>query len=159
MNRFIIFVVILLISISTAIHAQGPKPGGRGRPIEKIEQLERAKLIEILDLKEDAAVRFFARRKEFRNAQHDLFEQREKLFDNIDKRIRDNSELNDKECKDLLDDLMKIDSKIAAGRSNFYSSLSDILTPEQILKLAVFDVRFMREIRDLLTGRRKGNQG
>ena len=156
MIKRLLLIGIFLIGYSSLFFAQHQN---RRPPLEKIEQLERAKLIEILDMKEDVAVRFFARRKEFRDGQRDLIHQREQLVDKIEKKLNDKSFANDKEYKDQMNDILTLESKLFESKRKFYSSLSDILSPEQILKLAIFDYRFMREIRQILSGRRKGNEG
>ncbi len=157
MNKIILITVIVLIGLSPAYYGQEMERGNRRPPIEKIEQLERAKLIELLDLNEDAAVRFFVRRKEFREKLRELIDQRENLINKIEKKLKDEVDQSDKEYKDQLNELFSHDMKIVQHKEQFLNSLNDILTPEQVLKLAVFDNRFMREIRELLMQRKKNH--
>ena len=157
MKKIFLFLCILLIVLTSVSFAQGQMKRERQHPLEKIEQLEKAKLIEILDLKEDVAVRFFVRRKEFREKQRELIDQREDLSNKIEKKLIDGTDQSDKEYRDQLNDLLSLDLKIVQHKEKFLNSLNDILTPEQILKLAVFDNRFMREIRELLMDRKKNH--
>jgi len=76
----------------------------------------------------------------------------------IEKKLKDNNNLSDKDCKDQLNDLLSLEEKIVQEKEKFFNSLNDILSPAQILKLAIFDNRFMREIKDLLIGRRHGKK-
>ena len=155
MKKTVLFICILLIGMSSVFYAQEPMREDRRPPVEKIAQLEKAKLIEILDLKEDVAVRFFVRRKDYREKQRSLFDQRDELIRKIEQKLKDGANQSDKEYKDQLDEIFSLDQKILQQKEKFFSSLNDLLTPQQILKLAVFDNRFMREIRKLLMEGRK----
>ena len=157
MKKILLFSCILLIGLTSVSWAQEQMQRERRPPLEKIEHLEKAKLIEILDLKEDAAVRFFVRRKEFREKQRELIDQREDLSNKIEKKLKDGTDQSDKEYRDQLNDILSLDLKIVQHKEKFLNSLNDILTSEQILKLAVFDNRFMREIRELLMDRKKNH--
>ena len=155
MKKTVLFICVLFIGITSVVYTQEPMRDNRRPPIEKIAQLEKAKLIEILDMKEDVAVRFFVRRKEYREQQRSLFDQRDELIRKTEQKLKDGVSQSDKEYKDQLNNILSLDKKILQQKEKFYSSLNDLLTPQQILKLAVFDNRFMREIRKLLMEQRK----
>ncbi len=160
MRKIFIIIIIVLFAAIPKIYSQERMEGGKPRmSMEKIEQLERSKLIEILDLDEETAIRFFARRKEFREKERELFKKRDETIRKIEDKIRGDAELSDKESKEHLSEILSINQKIVTDKEKFFRSLNDILTPEQILKLAVFDNRFMREIKDLLIGRPRGKRG
>lgn len=157
MKKVYLLSFILLFFMTGILVAQRPGKENR-RAIEKIEQLERAKLIDVLNLNEENSVRFFARRKEFRDKQRELFQSREVLSKEIEAKLISGIDENEKSLKDDLNNLLSIDEKIVKEKQVFYKNLSDILTPKQILKLAVFDQRFMREIREILMGRKGDKQ-
>ncbi len=159
MRKIFFIIIIMLFAAFPKVNSQERMEGDRPRiPIEKIEQLEKAKLIEILDLNEETAIRFFTRRKEFREKEREQFKKRDDMVRRIEDKIRSDAGLSDKESKDHLSEVLAIDQKIVADKEKFFRSLNDILTPEQVLKLVVFDNRFMREIRDLLIGRPRGKR-
>jgi len=162
MKHIFVFSIIFLAVFSFAEYAQENKSGdddGQTRPrLKKIEQMEKAKLIEILNLDDETAIKFFVRKKEHRKNEHNLFEQREELAKKIEKKFQDNVNKSGKECKEQLNELLALDQKIVDERKNYFNSLNDILTPEQILKLAVFENRFQREIHDILAGKKHGKQ-
>jgi Spy/CpxP family protein refolding chaperone len=162
MKNFFIYSIIFLSVTTFAGYAQdgqSDEGDGQKRPqIKKIEQLEKSKLIEILNLDDATAVKFFVRKKEHRKNEHNLFEQREELAKKIEKKFQDNVNQSSKEYKEQLNELLALDQKIVDERKNYFNSLNDILTPEQILKLAVFENRFMREIHDILAGKKHGRQ-
>ncbi len=154
MKKLILLVYIFLTAVSQINNAQNHTGNNRRPPLEKIAQLERAKLIELLDLNEDVAVRFFVRRKEFREQQRSLFDERDNMIKGIEKKLKDDVSQTDKEYKDQVHSILTIDERIVDHKEEFYNSLNDILSPKQILKLAVFDDQFMKEIRELLMKRR-----
>lgn len=152
MKIFNIAVVMLIISLSY-LYAQGMPPGDFSKGFERIEQMENAKLIQVLNLSEENAVRFFARRKEFRQKQRNLLNRRFELMDKIEELVKSNDKENSPVYREKLDELVSIDLELAQENKNFYKSLGNILTQKQILKLLLFEDRFRREIRETLTRR------
>ena len=59
------------------------------------------------------------------------------------------------ELNSLIDDYLKNEQEIPKRKSEFIMSLSDILTPEQISKFLVFELRFKEEIRDIILKERR----
>jgi len=60
MKKLFFLVIIVAIGFSQKSFSQeNSEDKNHHMPLEKIEQLEKAKLIELLDLKEEAAVRLF----------------------------------------------------------------------------------------------------
>lgn len=152
----IFFISIFLLA--AAVFAQGNMMGdGRGSKVfERIEQLENAKLIQVLDLKEETAVRFFSRRKDYRNKQRDLLEERQELINSINELFKEGADASESKSKEKFNDLIDIEFKILKEKENFYKSLSNILSAKQILKLALFDERFRKEVRETLMNRLRG---
>jgi len=162
MKHIFIFSIIILTVFSSAEYAQENKSDddhGQARPrLKKIEQMEKAKLIEILNLDDETAIKFFVRKKAHRKNEHKFYEQRDELAKKIEKKFQDNVSQNSKDYREQLNELLALDQKIIDERKNYFNSFNDILTPEQILKLAVFENRFQREIHDILAGRRQAKQ-
>jgi hypothetical protein len=135
--------LVALVSV-VAVAQPGPGPGDRGW--ERVEQLRKVRLIEMLDLKEDQSVRFFARFKEHEAARKELTTERNEVLDKIERLVRNRADST--EYAPLFAEVEGIDTKIVAGRKQFFSSLGDILTIEQRAKLLLFERRFERELRD-----------
>ncbi|MCX8105585.1 MAG: hypothetical protein N3D80_06925 [Ignavibacterium album] len=121
----------------------------------KIEQLEKVKLIEALNLTEDQSVRFFARRNEHRKEIEKLEMRSEELIRQMEDRLDEPTDKNLSEQKKLLNEFLDIRIQIENKRKQFILSLNDILSQEQITKLVVFEKRFRDEIRKILM-KRKG---
>ncbi len=124
------------------------------RPFEKIEQLEKAKLIEVLDLDEETAVKFFARRNEHHKVQRDLMRNRQNLLEDLEKNIKDKIS-KDAYYTEQVNKIFEIDKQMSVEKQNFIRSLGDILNPQQIAKFAVFEFKFRREIAQSLMGRKR----
>lgn len=150
----VIFISLFVIFFVSNIDAQmRERPHKERKSLAKIEQLEKAKIIETLDLNEDSAVRFFSRRNDHKNKMRDIFSEREKIIEEIDNAVK-NKEGNDSFFKDSIERLRNIDAKIQNERENYNKSLKGLLTNEQIAKLAVFEFKFRRELTSTLTGRK-----
>lgn len=143
------FLLLIFMLIPALVFAQNNRP--RKGPREKIEQLEKVKLIDALDMDEQTTLRFFARRNEFRKNTDALSDSLDSIVDELESGL--NKE-NDSRNKELVNNYLNIEKQIASQHSQFINSLYDILTVKQVAKLIVFEKRFREEIRRfLLRGR------
>lgn len=153
MNKLSCAVLIILFAVSI-VHPQKM----RDRMVQKkdkLEQLEKVKLIEALDLNEDVAIKFFSRRNESRN-EIDLLEQKaDDLLNEIEKSFNADQKSIEGKQKQMISDYLSTRESIDQKRHQFIKSLGDILTTEQICKLIVFEKKFRDEIRSLLLDRRR----
>ncbi|HCY77883.1 MAG TPA: hypothetical protein DHV28_18405 [Ignavibacteriales bacterium] len=121
---------------------------------EKLEQLEKVKLIEALDLNEDVAVRFFSRRNESRKEIESFEQKADDLLVEIEKSFDADQKSIEGKQKQMISDFLSTRELIDKRRHEFIKSLDDILTTEQICKLIVFEKKFRDEIRSVLLDRR-----
>jgi hypothetical protein len=117
---------------------------------EKIEQLEKIKLIEILKMDEKTTLKFFARRTEFMDNLKDINKKQDVLLEKLDDAINSNKNKDDSYYQGMIDQYFNLEQQIFEARKSFITSLSDILTKEQIAKLLVFQKKFREEVRDIL---------
>ena len=156
MKKIFLSLIMIFIAFSF-VKAQGRQgPGRNMKPLQRIEQFEKMKLIEVLGLNEETAIRFFTRRNENQKKMKELLEQRDGVIQNLEGAIKSSSQTNDVSYKDQISNLLAIEANISRERENFLRSLSDLLTPQQIAKLVVFESRFRKEVRETLMGRGKG---
>lgn len=149
-----IFLLLFLFSIllSTLFSQERMRQGKDQRPLQRIEQWEKIKLIDALNLNEDTAIRFFARRHENQKKMKEILDQRDDAIKSIEDEIR-NGNQNDASYKDKVNALLSLENNISKERENFLRSLSDLLSPMQIAKLVVFESRFRKEVRETLMGK------
>jgi hypothetical protein len=151
---FLPFLITCLI-FSSVIAQNRMRMGKDSKPLQRIEQWEKIKLIEVLGLNEDTAVRFFARRNENQKKMKDILDQRDGMIQNLEDDIRGSSQISEAAYKEQVNNFLFIESSISKERENFLRSLSDLLTPKQIAILIVFESRFRKEIRETLMNRFK----
>lgn len=130
-----------------------PPPGGN--PMEKLEQLEKMKLIEILDLDEETSIRFFARKNEHQKKMKDLMDEREKTLAELEDAFREKNQ-DEQLYKRYISKVLEFENKIMIERNNFTNSLNTLLTQQQIAKLTVFQFKFRRELTEQILERGRG---
>lgn len=146
----ILFVIILLTSIS--FPQQMREKGMKHR--DKLEQLEKIKLIEALDLDEETSIRFFARRNDSKKEIQELDKKADAIIFELEKSFNSDDKNQDEKQKQLISDMLKTRESIELKRNQFINSLNDILSTEQIAKLIVFEKKFREEIRNVLFDRK-----
>ncbi len=153
------YAVILSLLFTVALRAQNNRPRGDKDQMEKdrirIERLEKIKLIEVLDLSEDAVMKFFARRNEYFNNARKYGEEKKRISDQLEADMKAGKKFSNRYYKGLIDKMVQIDRERLSKREAFYRSLSDILSTEQIAKLMVFANKFNEEIMNEMM---KGNR-
>jgi hypothetical protein len=152
MNKLFItlFAIILLTSIS--FPQQMREKGMKHR--DKLEQLEKIKLIEALDLDEETSIRFFARRNDSKKEIQELEKKADDIIFELEKSFNSDDKNQDEKQKQLISDMLKTRESIELKRNQFINSLDDILSTEQIAKLIVFEKKFRDEIRNVLFDRK-----
>ena len=152
MKKFLLIILFLgLVPVYAQDFGNGPQGGP---PMEKIEELERIKLLETLNLDEETSIRFFTRRGQYKADMQKVIDQKEKLVDELEDALKNNKKINYKAKTDKISELEK---QIYQTRDKFLNSL-DVLTQEQIAKVVVFENRFFREIRNTLIRRGRGGR-
>lgn len=141
---------ILALVLLIPVQAQ---PKKQRNILKKIDQLERVKLLEVLQLDEEASVKFFVRRKEFKAKSRLVRESLDSLQKYIEDKIESGEKVN---YKSLVGEYTKIESEMHKLRTDYISSNADILNDEQMAKLIIFERVFRREIQELMF--RKGNK-
>jgi hypothetical protein len=146
----IIMVLIFLVGFSQ-INAQFQF--NRFQHGKNIQKLEQVKLVEVLDLDEDTAVKFFTRKKHHQEIQEKLTVKIDVLYEKLTKKMDNNDKVDfDKARKEIL----SLEKEGFQNRENFINSLSDLLSQEQIVKMLVFEKQFREEIAKYMMKNRRG---
>ena len=133
------------------LFAQSGHPGdtqGGDRPYERIENLRKVRLVEILELKEDQSVRLIARMNEHDTARRAIMKERGEALYKLERLIRNKSD--DSEYEKAFADVSAVDDKLTTERRSYIAGLSDILTPTQRAKMLIFERRFEKELREAM---------
>ena len=154
-----LFTLLILISIALPSFAQDKKPdkdNGR-RGMDKIEELEKIKLIDVLQMNEETTLKFFARRSEYQNKIRELRAGSDAQLDKISDYVKNNDDKNSGELEKMIDKYLSYGEAMAKERKKFINSLNDILSYQQISKLLVFEKHFREELRKILFRSRKNH--
>lgn len=146
--------LIIIMILSVSVIAQ-PRGDMRHDFSKRFQELEKIKLLEILDMDEETAIKFFSRRKDMRNNTRSLMEEEKKIHSEMEDIIGQSD--NSQKLQGLIDELMNIEEKVYNERRKYLDSVGKILNIEQIAKLILFEKKFRNDVRDLLIerGRKK----
>lgn len=148
MNPLRYGLIVLVLCGGSVAAAQPAMPPPDQRPMERIERLRKVRLIEMLDLKEDQSIRFFARMNDHNKARQELKRQKGEVLDRIERLVRNHAD--DSEFDKEYPEVRAIDAKLAEENWNFFDGLKDILTPEQRGKYLLFERHFEVELREAM---------
>ena len=143
-----LIISIILLATNLIMFGQDYHKKGERQFFNKYEQLEKIKLLEILNLDEETAIKFFARMNEHKNTQMNLLEAKKKYLDKIEQLLDTNKPGN--EFREIVEEINGIEIKLIKQKVDFFESIRDLLSDEQVAKLILFDYKFKKDIRDLL---------
>jgi len=123
------------------------QPRMEKRALKKIDQLEKVKLLEILDMDEDASIKFFVRRKEFKDRQRIMQDAVDSLHEALHQKLESETRAD---FKALVNEIVQKEDELMSSRIEYIRSQGDILNDQQIAKLIIFEREFRKEIQDLL---------
>lgn len=156
MKKILYLIIGFIVVIGSPLKAQRGNMHDDDRP-RRLEQFERLKLLEVLDMNEEIAVKFFTRRKEYKENLRDIH----KKIDDVSKKLEDilsdskNSGRND-DIQKQIDLYFSLEQQITKLKQDFMNSIRELLTDEQLAKYTIFEIRFPREIQKLIFENRKG---
>ncbi|QQS34626.1 MAG: hypothetical protein IPM56_10145 [Ignavibacteriales bacterium] len=144
-----IYALLFIVIISSLLYPQ-ERRYQRMDGHKKIDQLEKLKLMEILDLDEEAFIRFFSRHSEYKTQMRKAMNEQDQKLEEMETNFTSAKMITDKEYENMINNFIEGEKKILTDRETYLKSLSTILKPEQLCKLIVFEKRFREEIRDVL---------
>ncbi|PJA97985.1 MAG: hypothetical protein CO128_09725 [Ignavibacteriales bacterium CG_4_9_14_3_um_filter_30_11] len=153
MKKLIFIIIVLFIP---SLIAQNKMKIHKDQ-MNKFEQLEKLKLIEVLNLDEETTLRFFARLNEHRKKMEGLKKEADNILDKMNELINDKDKKA--ELNKNINSYLALGEKVTSTRSEFINSLRDILTEEQITKFLIFEMKFREDIKGMLFKMRKKSNG
>lgn len=152
---FIIAAALLIPATQSFAQRRRPFPDQIRPKPERLEKFRKMRLIEVLKLNEDDAVRYFAKQSAHEDTQRDLMKQRNEILDVMEENIRGNG--GTKELQVQSDKVLEIDRKIFTERQRYQDEMRKFLTPEQFAKFLVFERNFGKQLKNALEEIRGGN--
>lgn len=147
--------ILFFLTNLTQLNAQQ-----RGEGMKRIEQLEKLKLIEVLNMDEETTVKFFSQRRDYYSKRRSLTFKIDSLYINLEETLKSNRyKADDVSYKKMIDELLTAEKNLILLRNDYISTLTGLLNNEQISKYVIFEKRFREEIREMVEKhrRRRGN--
>ena len=120
-------------------------------PRQLIETLRKVRLIEELNLTDEQSIKFFPKLNEIREAKEELNQNRkimiDELMDLLEKDKKSSDQINVK-----LDKLFKLEEEFNKKETALKKEIRKILKPEQQARLILFQLRFDKEMREMIQG-------
>ncbi|MGA3286539.1 MAG: hypothetical protein ABSD46_03840 [Bacteroidota bacterium] len=141
---------LLLISIFfmiTKIIAQDQLPM-HGPAAERIAQYKKLRLMEVVQMNEEASIRFFARYDKHEENIRAIGRERNELIDQLQKLSKSNS--NDAAIENIIKDIGMSEEKVLEERTKFIEELRNILSLKQLSQFIVFERNFNKNLRELM---------
>jgi ElaB/YqjD/DUF883 family membrane-anchored ribosome-binding protein len=117
---------------------------------EKMAQLERIKLIEVMEMDEETTLRFFSRRAEFQKKQEELRQEVDLTVDKLEAALKSAGMMSEAELQNMINRINELQLSMEQRRIDFINSLEDILSKDKIARYVVFEKRFKEEIKNML---------
>jgi Spy/CpxP family protein refolding chaperone len=147
--------VLLAQGLSSAQSRSGH--GGMGQRPERLEKFRTMRLVELLKLNEEDAVRFFAKQSAHEDKIGALIKSRNDALDVAEKAVQDKTDAG--ELTKQVDQVMDLDQQIFAERQRYQKEMRGFLSPEQFLTFISFERNFGKQVRDALGKMRRSGPG
>jgi hypothetical protein len=115
---------------------------------KRLQELEKIKLIETLNMNEETTLKFFTRRNAHRDKMEGLNDKLQEKANQIQNMLKENPDKT--KLKSSVKEYLDLEAKITKEKADFIHSLSDILNDEQIAKVVVFDKMFREQIKEII---------
>lgn len=157
MKIYLISILMFAMILFSEIFAQPHHMGNRrGKAREKIDQLEKIKLIETLNMDEEVSLKFFAKRNEFRERGKRLNDKIDSLSHFIgEKTVAAEGKTRDAEWEKLIEEFISAEKKLQNNKLEFLTAIQKILSPQQVAEFLAFERRFRDEVQEILLRGRK----
>ena len=136
----------------------GPRGEMREKMRERIKTIKIWRLTESLNLDTEQSEKFFPVYNKFHDDREAIEEERRQVFQRLDELTKQDNP-SEGDVNKLLDQLDGFDQRINSLRIKFRQDLAGILTTQQIGRLYVFEVEFMRHIQDIMRDVRREVRG
>jgi hypothetical protein len=123
-------------------------------PQKRIQQLEKIKLVETLELNDETAVKLFNIKDSHQKNMLQLREKSDEILDKIEETLLSGESTKTNTLNKLVQEFKFYEEEIYKSREKFLSDIESLLKPEKYAEYLVFERNFKTEIRDLIMGER-----
>ncbi len=137
-----------LAVVSVAAMAQEEQAPPPGKAYERIEQYKKIRMMEVLNLDEQTAIKFFAR---YNKNQELIRGLRQKQIADLGKvQALRRTKAADSEYDKIVSDLLSLEDQMNQAKASYVEELRQVLSSKQLAEYLVFETRFQQNLRDLL---------
>ncbi len=147
-------ITLLLVLLALPVTAQNRMQGNMAK---RVEELEKVKLIEALNLDETKSIQFFTKRRDFRGKQRDVNSELDSLASRIENLVA-NSQEKDK-IKDAVALYTEKEKQLCGLKNNYVNDIKSILNDEEFAKLIIFERNFKKDVQQMIMKRGKRMRG
>lgn len=151
MKYFAVIVWVLIFSVNVIPQDEHM---GRMQPQKRLKQLEKVKLLEILDMDDETASRFFKLKDQHENNISLLRERQNKILDDVEETLSEDGSKKISSLNKLVSDFEKTEKEMFDERERFHQEIQNLLPAEKFARFIVFERNFRAEIRELIMGDR-----
>jgi hypothetical protein len=159
--KFLLSLLLAAAAIPAIGIAQHHKMSGdqEMRDHGRLEKFKMMRLVEVLKLKEDEAVRLYAKNSAHEDKVGELMKSRNAALDDLDQKLGDEKEAGN--LKALTDKVLDVDQKMFAERQRYQDELRGFLSPERFARYLLFERNFGRRLRTAMDEmhRERGSRG
>jgi len=151
--NFILFLLLAgMISFPQLGIAQGFGLEDRPKAKERIEQLKKIRLIDILELDESGAEKFFARYNQYQKKVEESLSNLRQAVSDLENSVRTKTNKDYSRKSDVVIDKQ---AELANAVSEKLRALKSILTEEQYAKFIVFESNFAAQLQKMILERKQ----
>ena len=149
MKKIIVLCVLILAAWSVQEAAAQPRDRReRKERIDRVERLKQMRLIEELQLGEEEAVRFMAKRKEHEDRMKGLAEERNAILDNLAAKLEDKPD--EAAVEKELARVLEQDRKMFEERKRYQDEMKKILPVDKFARMLIFERDFQTQVRNAM---------
>jgi hypothetical protein len=151
-NLIAALLTIIMAAVAPA-QRRGMEPGPGMRDQGRLEKFRMMRLIEVLKLSEEDAVRFYAKNSAHEDKVRELMKSRNSMLDDIEKMARDKK--GPGELQSETDKILAVDQQIFAERVRYQGEIRKMLTPDKFALFLVYERNFGRRVRNAMEDMRR----
>ena len=145
--------LLLLLTVGT-LAAQPGRPGGPGGQYsERMEMMMVWKLTDHLELTEAQAEKFFPTIRQYRKGVQKIRKEEMTLFKPMGKKANKGKEIKKSDVDKLLAKINSLEQKKSKARVDFIKKSGKILTPNQQVKLLMFEDHMKQQVKGRMQDR------
>jgi Spy/CpxP family protein refolding chaperone len=153
-NIILLLLTFTAISFAQDMHEPPPPLDHDGKQMQdfrnRLDELEKLKIIDALHMDEQTTLKFFARRGEHKTKYKKFRDEQKKILDEMSTDISGKDSSNTEELKKDVNKYLYIEKEIEKEQVQYINSLYDILTPKQVSELLIFQNKWMEDLKDIL---------